>query len=194
MRMSLFRDKGWENRGKWGPRAYSFLGLNYRMNELTAAVGIAQLAKMERVVRRRRMLGDLLTRSIRDIGGILPAPVAPGAAHSYWCYPFAMPGFDAERFVKALRKEGVPAGWGYTGKPIYLCHAALTEKKTFGKSGYPFVGPAGATAPSYREGLCPVAERTLSQLGVIWFNENWTARDIRAAAGAIRRAAATHRR
>jgi dTDP-4-amino-4,6-dideoxygalactose transaminase len=48
-RMRFFVDKGFQRRG-WGPRAYLFLAPNYRMNELTAAVGLAQLEKVQKVV------------------------------------------------------------------------------------------------------------------------------------------------
>lgn len=191
MRMCLFRDKGWENRGQWGPRAYTFLGMNYRMNELTAAVALAQLRKVEDVVRKRRRLGARLTECIRDVQGIHPAPVTPGGAHSYWLYPFRVTGFDAETFIKALRAEGIPAAWGYTGKPIYLCHDALRRQKTFGSSGYPFRSPYYRGHVQYGAGLCPVAEKELTQIGTLPLHENWTDREVRDTANAFHKVAKT---
>jgi len=58
-RIERFRDKGWTRRP--GARRYPFLGLNYRMTELQAAVALAQLEKVADVVARRNELGDLLT-------------------------------------------------------------------------------------------------------------------------------------
>ncbi|MEM2945616.1 MAG: DegT/DnrJ/EryC1/StrS family aminotransferase [Candidatus Hadarchaeum sp.] len=187
MRANLFRDKGWESRGKWGPRAYTFLGMNYRMNELTAAVGLAQLRKVDRVVKRRHELGSLLSELIKDIPGIIPAPVTEGGYHSYWEYPFKIAGSDAEGFVKALIGEGIPASYGYTGKPIYLCTEALTRKRTFGTSGYPFNSPYYGKEIEYKEGLCPVAEEELKHIGVIPINENWTEEDVKDVARAMRK-------
>ncbi|MDP7636335.1 MAG: DegT/DnrJ/EryC1/StrS family aminotransferase, partial [Phycisphaerae bacterium] len=189
MRMGLFKDKGWESRGRWGPRAYAFLGLNYRMNELTGAVALAQLQKVENVVAQRHTLGELITGRIKDIKGITPAPVTPGGWHSYWLYPFTITGFPAERFVEALKAEGIPANWGYTGKPIYLCTEGLKKKRTFGSSGYPFDSPYYGKKIEYEEGLCPVAEKELSRVTTLELNEDWTTADAEDAAAAIRKVA-----
>jgi len=190
MRMCLFRDKGWENRGKWGPRAYSFLGLNYRMNELTGAVCLAQLKKSEFAAKKRHELGMLLNDQIKDVPGINPAPVGPHGYHSFWAYAFKVFGYDAELFSKALSAEGVPSSYGYTGKPIYLCTEALTKKKTFGTSGYPFNSQYYDKMIEYKEGLCPVAEKELTRIVTVGIHEYWSNRDVLDSAAAIRKVGA----
>ncbi len=190
MRMALFRDKGWENRNRWGPRTYTFLGLNYRMNELTGAVARAQLRKVEGVVRAMNRLGNLLTDLIKDIDGIFPCPVTPGGEHSYWLYAFRVTGFDPQKFIDVLKAEGIPAAWGYTITPIYLCTDALAHKRTFGDTSYPFDSPYVDGSIEYKEGLCPVAERELKEIGTLRFYENWSEEDIRDVAEAFRKAAA----
>jgi dTDP-4-amino-4,6-dideoxygalactose transaminase len=189
MRMALFRDKGWENRTRWGPRAYTFLGLNYRMNELTGAVARAQLRKVEGVVKAMSRLGNLLTELIRDIDGIFACPVTPGGEHSYWLYAFRVTGFEPQEFIKALQAEGIPAAWGYTVTPIYLCTDALASKRTFGRTSYPFDSPYYQGSIEYKEGLCPVAERELKEIGTFRFYENWSEDDIREVARAFRKVA-----
>jgi perosamine synthetase len=190
MRMALFRDKGWENRNRWGPRAYTFLGLNYRMNELTGAVARAQLRKVEGVVRAMNRLGNFLTELIKDIDGIYPCPVTPGGEHSYWLYAFRVMGFDPQKFIDALKAEGIPAAWGYTITPIYLCTDALAQKRTFGDTSYPFDSPYADGSIEYREGLCPLAERELKEIGTLRFYESWSDEDIRDVAEAFRKVAA----
>jgi len=190
MRMALFRDKGWENRDRWGPRAYTFLGLNYRMNELTGAVARAQLRKVESVVKAMNRLGNLLTELIRDIDGIFACPVTPGGEHSYWLYAFRVTWFEPQEFIKALQAEGIPAAWGYTVTPIYLCTDALASKRTFGRTSYPFASPYYQGSIEYKEGLCPVAERELKEIGTFRFYENWSEDDIRDVARAFRKVAA----
>lgn len=190
MRLALFRDKGWENRGRWGPRSYTFLGLNYRMNELTGAVARAQLRKVESVVMTMRRLGNLLTELIKGVPGILPAPVTPGGEHSYWLYPFKINGPDPLQFVRDLKEEGIPVAFGYTGKPIYLCTGALTNKRTFGHSSYPFDEHYHPGTGGYTEGLCPIAERELTQLATLRIYENWSENDVRDVARAIQKTAA----
>ncbi|MCD6407754.1 DegT/DnrJ/EryC1/StrS family aminotransferase [bacterium] len=186
VRMALFRDKGWA-RKKWGPRAYLFLGLNYRPTEITGAIGLAQLEKVKGVVKKRNKLGDYLTKLLKNVPGILPAPVVNGGKHSYWLYPFKIEGYNPKKFVKALVAEGIPAALGYTGKPIYLCSEALRGKKTFGKSEYPF-NPYNPEI-EYKEGLCPVAEKELQRICVTYINENWEKEDIEDYARAVKKVA-----
>jgi perosamine synthetase len=188
-RMELFRDKGWQTRGEAGQRRYVFLGLNYRMNELTAAVALAQMRKVEQVVRARSRVGDRLTELIADLPGLNPAPVTEGGSHSYWAYPIQVTGRDAETFARALRAEGLSCGWGYTGKPIYLCADALCEKRTFGTSGYPFTAPYCRTTVEYAPGLCPVAEKELLETVVLGPHEGWQQEDVQEAARIIRKVA-----
>jgi perosamine synthetase len=188
-RMALFRDKGWQNRAQMGPRAYTLLGLNYRMNELTGAVARAQLRKVEGVVKSMTRLGNRLTELIRDIDGICPCPVTPGGEHSYWLYAFRVTGYSPQAFIKALRAEGIPAAWGYTITPIYTCADALAYKKTFGRTSYPFDSPYYGGSIEYKPGLCPVAERELLETGTLRFYENWSEADIGDVAAAIRKVA-----
>jgi len=188
--MALFRDKGWQNRAQMGPRTYTLLGLNYRMNELTGAVARAQLRKVEGVVRAMTRQGDRLTELIRGIDGIAPCPVTPGAEHSYWLYAFRITGYDPQEFVKALQAEGIPVNWGYTITPIYTCADALADKKTFGSTSYPFNSPYAGRPVEYKPGLCPVAERELLESGTLRFYENWSEADIDDVAAAFRKVAA----
>lgn len=189
LRMALFRDKGWQNRAQMGPRTYTLLGLNYRMNELTGAVARAQLRKVEGVVKAMTRLGNLLTKLIRDIEGVYPCPVTSGGEHSYWLYAFRVTGYDPQEFIKALQAEGIPAAWGYTITPIYTCADALAEKKTFGGTSYPFDSPYYGESIEYKPGLCPVAERELLETGTLRFYENWSEGDIGDVAAAFRKVA-----
>jgi len=188
-RMAGFRDKGWARRPGWGPRTYMFLAPNYRMTELQGAVGLAQIPKVQSVVDRRHDLGDYLTSLIGNIPGLDPAPVTPGGRHTYWLYPIRVRDDAALDFAKALSAEGVPAGAGYIGQPIFLCMEALANKKTFGNSGHPFDGCHGGRKIDYTEGMTPVAEEELKHMVTLGLNENYTREDIEDMAGAIRKVA-----
>lgn len=188
-RMALFADKGWNRIGSGGPRTYLFLGPNYRMNELTGAVALAQLKKVEKVVEKRRILGDYLTGKIKDIPGIRPVETTPGGKHSYWVYPLKILDYDPKKFCKALNAEGIPCGVGYIGKPIFICSEALYNKKTYGNSHCPFDCPKYGKEIEYKEGDCPITEQMLSKLITICINENFSKKDIVDIANAIRKVA-----
>lgn len=131
-RGAFFQDKGWA-RAAFGPRAYRFLAPNYRMPELSGAIGLAQLRKLPGIVQRRRELGDRLTAAIRDVTGILPQRVLPGAEHSYWQYGFTVcreAPFAPKAFAEALRAEGIPCGCGYIGRPIFECAGCCWQRDT----------------------------------------------------------------
>ncbi|PYJ71663.1 MAG: hypothetical protein DME76_01065 [Verrucomicrobia bacterium] len=183
-RMKLFADKGYARKG-WGARAYLFHAPNYRMNELTGAVGLAQLKKIKGVVAKRRELGERLSALLSGIEGVVPAPVTAGAKSSYWFYPIRVYGVDIETFAQRMMQEKVWVMPGYTGKPIYLCSESLTAKKTYGTSQWPFTCNSGVTY-EYGEGLCPNAEKTLNQP----LDESWSATKVEDVAAAVRKSLA----
>jgi len=188
-RMMLFSDKGWARKPGWGARVYELLAPNYRMTELQGAVGLAQLDKVRAVVERRNELGSLLTRRIAGVKGIRPAPLTPGGKHSYWLYALGMESFDALEFAKALSAEGVPAGAGYIGDPIYLCLAPLMDRRTFGRSAWPLEGAGGHAPVEYRRGLCPRTEEALRRMVTLGIHEGYSEADVEDMAAAIAKVA-----
>ncbi|MCX6047103.1 MAG: DegT/DnrJ/EryC1/StrS family aminotransferase [Chloroflexi bacterium] len=188
-RMALFCDKGWTRKPGYGARSYAFLAPNYRMTELQGAVGLAQVNKVRGVIEKRMALGHYLSALIGEVEGITPMPMTPGSEHGYWLYALRVDDWPIQPFAEALSKEGVGAGAGYTGDPIYLCMDALMGKKTFGNSSYPLDGSHGGRQIEYTKGLCPRAEEALQQMVTIGLNENYSPRDIEDMAGAIRKVA-----
>jgi dTDP-4-amino-4,6-dideoxygalactose transaminase len=190
-RGAFFQDKGWA-RQAWGPRAYLFLAPNYRMTELHGAVGLAQLRKLESIVERRHRNGDLLTELIGEVPGVRPQQVTPGGEHTYWLYALAaQPNgpYAPEAFAQALGAEGVPAGVGYIGKPIFECAEACWDKETFGTSGLPYTLPQARPGIEYTEETCPATRDLLPRMVTTGMSEFYTEQDIREMATAIRKVA-----
>jgi dTDP-4-amino-4,6-dideoxygalactose transaminase len=188
-RMMMFRDKGWSRQPGWGPRTYRFLAPNYRITELQSAVGLVQLGKLREVTRRRNELGDLLSESIRGAPGVEPPPVTPGGKHTYWSYALRITEGDGKTFAEALRAEGVSAGSGYIGEPIFMCMEALASKETFGDSHHPLDGCHGGRQIDYGRGLCPRTEEVLRRMVNLSIHEHMTREDILDMAGAVRKVA-----
>ena len=189
-RGSLFADKGWARAG-WGPRAYRFLGLNYRMTELQGAVGCGQIRKLEAVTTARNRNGDLLTELVGDVPGVKPQRVTPGAKHTYWQYGMAVQpdaSYAPTEFARALSAEGLGAGVGYIGKPIFLCAGACWEKSTLGKSELPYSLP-GVPEVTYDEDTCPKTVELLTRMITLGMSEFYTKADIEAMAKAISKVA-----
>lgn len=129
------------------------LGYNYRMTELTAAVGAVQWAKLNWINSERRALAAYLTERLGGIQGLSVPRIRPGDTHSYYVYAL---GYDEVEtgvprgwFVEALNAEGIPFGAGYV-RPLYL--SPLYQQRAH----YTYRHYKGNA--SYHKGLCPVAE------------------------------------
>ena len=182
--MRMFADKHYD-RDREGSRMYGPLGMNCRITELHSAVGLAQLEKVSAVVDTRNRLGSRLSEGISHVDGIDPAPVTPGARHSYWLYPMLVSGYAAGEFARALVAEGIGASAGYIGDPIFQCSAALADHQTYGDSGFPFYSPYTDRTFERADELCPRTREVLRRLVVLPFNENYSESDIDDVAGAV---------
>jgi perosamine synthetase len=150
----------------------NILGSNYRLTELQAAIGTAQLDRLEGFLRTRRALAAHFGDSLRRFPGLSPAVLADGAEHAYYLYPVRfdteLVGLSRSAFVRAVNAElPVPQIWEQTGwveayvKPLYL--SPLYQRKiAIGAHGFPWsVNPTQRY--DYCKGLCPVAERMHEQ-------------------------------
>lgn len=189
-RGSFFQDKGWA-RQAWGPRAYLFLALNYRMSELQGAVGLAQLRRLTDVVARRHANGSRLTELLAGAPGLAPQQPTPGAETSYWLYGLAVEPdgpYTAPQFAEAAQAEGLSCGAGYIGKPIFLCAEACAAHQTFGSSQLPFTLP-GVPPVEYTEETCPRTAELLQRMLTLPMSEFYSEQDIEDLAGALHKVA-----
>ena len=135
----------------------NLIGFNYRMTELSAAIGIEQLKKIDLHVNARTDLAQRLSEGIRDLEGITVPKVRKGCRHVYylWAVRFNedIVGISREQFSKALSAEGFPHFIGYV-KPLYLL-PVFQNRIAFGNLNYPF----NLTSVEYKEGQCPVTEQ-----------------------------------
>ena len=192
-RARLFADKGWPRGG--GVREYGFLGLNYRMNELTGAVATAQVGKVESVVARRRAAASAVTERLAGVPGVLTPKVREGCEHSWWQYPFMIDEqaltVSPKEFAAAVSAEGVSVGHGYIGQPIYMCQI-LQDKATYGKSQCPFSCPHYGKELTYKAEDCPNTLEILRRLLIAPCNELFTEKDVDDIATAITKVAKTY--
>jgi perosamine synthetase len=185
-KMALFMDKGWERGAMTPHRKYVMLGLNYRMNELTGAVALAQMKRLDWVVSERHRKGRLLSQMISECKYVKPQKVLDGCKEVYWHYELLVQPnapFTADQFAEALRAEGIPCSAHYIGKPIFLCHEALRRQKVFGNSRFPF--DRASREVRYDETTCPRAQDYLNRLIILPMHEFLSDEDIADMAKAI---------
>ncbi len=135
----------------------NLVGFNFRLTELQAAVGIAQLDKVDALVLDRQRIAERFTQVLGALPGITAPKVRPDCRHVYyvWGARYDEHAFGIPRsvFAKALEAEGVPVSVGYV-KPLYLL-PLFQKRVAIGRDGFPFT----LTNRSYSRGLCPVAEQ-----------------------------------
>jgi len=96
-----------------------------RMAEYQAAIGLAQLKKLDEQMQIRNENAAYLTPKLAAIPGITPVKPYPGVTRlSYYMYPFIYDeaefnGLPRAKFLKALSAEGIPASTGYPKCPLY---------------------------------------------------------------------------
>jgi dTDP-4-amino-4,6-dideoxygalactose transaminase len=90
-------------------------GLNYRMDEMRAAIGLVQLDKLPAGNERRRELTDRYRRNLKNTGISIPFPgLAIDRVSAYHLLPVLLPvGCDRKTVVEGLKVEGIQSSIHY---------------------------------------------------------------------------------
>lgn len=172
-RMYLFINKAW---GYGDPKPdHYFLALNYRMNELTGAVALAQLQKLADFIERRTAIAAAMTEGLTDLPGVHPPAVDPGMKHTYWKYCLRVESDKLEggldELAKRLKERGIFCGPRYIQKPAFECEV-LRDQRTFGNSRFPFT-LARPEAVDYSREKFPGTYEALANVLVLALNEKY---------------------
>jgi dTDP-4-amino-4,6-dideoxygalactose transaminase len=185
-RMFLFINKAW-GYGDKSPDHY-FLALNYRMNELTGAVAVAQLEKLEDFIGRRARMAAALTAGLNDLPGISTPAVDAGAKHTFWKYCLHVRGDEFEGGIdglaRGLRERDILCAPRYIQKPAFECQI-IRDQRTFGNSRFPFT-LARPEAVDYSRDKFPGTYAALASVLVLPLNERYTLEHIAYVTDAIR--------
>jgi perosamine synthetase len=102
------------------------LGWNFRMSNLQAALGVAQLERLDEFVARKRQMGKRYTELLRDAKGLrLPMEKTDYAENIYWVYGIVLKQdvpFDAAEAMRRLDKAGIgtrPFFWPMHEQPVF---------------------------------------------------------------------------
>ena len=116
---------------------HSELGHNFRMTNLQAAIGLAQVERIENHLERKRKMAALYMNGLRDIHGLRLPVERSGVKNVYWMYGVVLDddvAMDATAFAAFLRKQGVdtrPFFLGMHEQPVLL------ERGLFKGENYP---------------------------------------------------------
>ena len=123
--------------GRWFH--HPFLGLNYRWTDVQAAIGVAQLEKLDEILALRAAAADRYAELLADVDGV-DVPLADDDEHvrSWFVYVVTLAeGVDRSAVAARLGDAGIEAG-----EYLPCIHLQPYMRERFG----------------FGEGLCPVAE------------------------------------
>lgn len=115
---------------------HKFVGFNYRMTNLQAAVGLAQVEQLNNFVAKRRQNAHEYNRRLQDIPGIRTPQEASWAQNVYWMYGIlvdeAAYGMNRDQLRKVLADNGIE-----TRTFFIPMHCQPVYWKTFQGERYP---------------------------------------------------------
>lgn len=155
-RVRLIRNHAEAVVGEMGHDGADLVGFNYRLPELSAAIAIEQLRKLEDLTIARTDGAEFLTERWSQVPGLTPAWVQPDCRHVYYVLPVqfdpTVVGVSRKMFVQAVRAEGVPLVEGYV-QPLYYQPVYQRRIMRCGPNCPRYEGDV-----FYEAGICPVAE------------------------------------
>lgn len=134
-------------------------GYNYRMTEMSAALGLGQIGRIEAMLERREKVASLYRERLAEIPGIRLMAPGPGTTRLSWFAAIARldAGLDRDQVIEGLDELGIPARPYFT--PLHLL---------------PWLGDPFR----YREGDFPVTERVARSTVALPFHSRFTADQI----------------
>ena len=113
------------------------LGFNFRLTNMQAALGLAQLERIEEIVARKRWMGQEYNRRLAGVKGLQLPVEESWAQNVYWMYGVVLSeqtGMDASVFARRLKDRGVetrPFFLGLHEQPVF------NRKELFLQDRYP---------------------------------------------------------
>jgi perosamine synthetase len=89
---------------------HKYMGFNYRMTNLQAAVGLAQTEQMDKFIEQRRQNAALYTKLLADIPGLVAPPEAGNVKNVFWMYALLVEdefGLSRDQVRAYLAKRGI---------------------------------------------------------------------------------------
>jgi perosamine synthetase len=143
------RDQGYNlSMRKW--LVHDVIGYNYRLTNLQAAVGLAQLERIEEFINRHREIARYYNSLLKNIRGVTLPPEMPWARNVYWMYTILVDeeflGITRDDLMKKLETYGVD-----TRSTFLPIHLQPPYKGIYANEKYPIaelLGKRGINLPS----------------------------------------------
>ena len=121
---------------------HSRLGYNYRMDEMSAALGLAQLGRIEELLTKREQVAQWYNQRLKDTEGLQIPYIAPTTTRMSWfVYVIRLvPEIDRNALISALEERGIPSRPYFP--PIHL-QPFYTQRFGYKLGDFPMAEHAG---------------------------------------------------
>jgi len=147
-RIEHLRDHGMSPTKKYWHDA---VGYNYRMTNLQAAVGVAQLERIEWFVERKRMVANLYRNHLADIGNLVLPTEKDYAKNIFWMFTICIREackVSRDELMQLLKSEGVdtrPVFFPLHVMPPYCTEKTYPNSEKISKAGISLPSSAALT-------------------------------------------------
>lgn len=116
--MRALRNQGRAPRDTW--LQHTHLGYNYRLDEMSAALGLSQLEHLEELLQKRAQVADWYDHYLGNIAEVTPPQIVPETTRVSWfVYVIKVaPSIDRDRLAQLLENDGIPVRPYFS--PIHL--------------------------------------------------------------------------
>ncbi len=99
---------------------HTYLGYNYRLDEMSAALGLVQFQRLDELLARRDRVAGWYGERLAEIAAVEMLPLAPSTTRVSWfVYVIRLaPALDRDEVIRQLEVQGVPARPYFS--PIHL--------------------------------------------------------------------------
>jgi perosamine synthetase len=158
-KIRLLRDHGMsKSRRYW----HTMLGYNYRLTNIQAALGVAQLEKIDSIIDKKITIANNYTEQLKNVPGIILPPRKDWAKNVYWMYSILVDedkfGMDRDALIKILEREEIetrPFFPPIHTQPIYNTGQQLPVSEWLSKRGMNL--PSAVTIrPQQIERVCKI--------------------------------------
>ena len=123
---------------------HDFVGYNYRMTNIQAAIGVAQMSRIDSILERKRKIQFWYEENLKDF--VVFQEIDKDLISSYWMVSFILPlSVSRESLMLSLKEDGIET------RPFFKPISSMPYFKSINSTNAKKLSKSGISMPSYPE-------------------------------------------